>query len=457
MSTLSRAKLLLLLALLFVALGANASVVLTTLGSFTKTNGAYPNAGLLQAADGFLYGTTTEGGSSNLGTVFRISPSGGDLVALASFSGTNGANPEAGLLQQPGGDFSLYGTTLAGGISNFGTVFRMTTNGELSALVSFRGTNGSSPYAGLARGDDGHFYGATFRGGTNGLPGYGVVFRVTTNGVLTPLASFANTNGAQPYAALQRGLDGSLYGTTQLGGAAGLGSVFKIGSNGVLTTIASFYITNGALPLGGVVQAADGHLYGTTLSGGANDKGSIFRVTTNGNLTTLVSFAESNGASPFAGLIEGSDGSFYGTTAQGGTNAFGTVFQVTTNGSLTTLIAFNSSDGGNPYAGLVQGLDGSLYGTTGNGGAHGFGTVYRVSFQTVSLPIVQTISQASASVVLTWNATVGRNYRVQYKTNLSDLSWTDWITSLTATNATTTLLQNIGPESQRFYRVGLLP
>ena len=146
-----------------------------------------------------------------------------------------------------------------------------------------------------------------------------------------------------------------------------------------------------------------------------------------------------------------------GTTAQGGTNAQGTVFRMTTNGALTTLIAFNSTNGANPYASLVQGADGSLYGTTGNGGDQGLGTVYRVSFASPSLPIVQTISQDGGLVVLGWNATVGQNYRVQYKTNLSDLGWIDWITNLTATNSTMTLLQNVGVGPQRFYRVGLVP
>ena len=458
MSTIRCVKLLLSFALLFGVVGVRASVVLTTLASFGGTNGANPEANLFQAADGFLYGTTPGGGNSNLGTVFRISPAGGSVVSLAFFSGTNGAFPKAGLVQQAGGDFSFFGTTYAGGVSNLGTVFRITTNGTLSSLISFRGTNGANPQAGLARGDDDHFYGATYYGGTNDWPlGYGVVFQITTNGGFTPLTSLANTNGAYPYGALFRGAGGNFYGTSLLGGADGLGTVFKISNAGLLLTIASFHSTNGALPRGSIIQGLDGHLYGTTSSGGTSNLGTVFRVTTNGNLTTLISFTGNNGASPFAGLIQGNDGHFYGTTAQGGTNAFGTVFQITTNGLLTTLIAFDSNSGRNPYAGLVQGLDGSLYGTTVNGGAHGLGTVYRVSFPAASLPIVQTISQTANSAVLTWNATVSRSYCVQYKTNLNDLTWLDWISSLTATNTTMTLLQNIGPEPQRFYRVGLLP
>ncbi|HEX5222393.1 MAG TPA: choice-of-anchor tandem repeat GloVer-containing protein [Verrucomicrobiae bacterium] len=457
MSTIRCVKILPLLVSLFAVTGANASVVLTTLASFGGTNGANPEASLLLGADGFLYGTTTGGGTSNLGTVFRISPGGGDLSSLASFSRTNGAFPKAGLIQQAGEDPSLFGTTFAGGVSDLGTIFKITTNGTLSTLVSFHGTNGANPQAALATGDNGDLYGTTYYGGTNSSPGYGVVFQVTTNSVFTPLISLANTNGAYPYGPLRRGADENYYGTSELGGDAGLGSVFKISSAGVLSTIASFYGTNGALPRGGLIQGADGHFYGTTTSGGTSNQGTVFRVTASGNLTTLISFVGTNGAAPFAGMTDGGDGSFYGAAAQGGPNLFGTVFQITTNGVLTTLVAFDSSNGRNPYAGLVRGSDGSLYGTTANGGAHGLGTVYRISFPAVSLPIVQTLTQAGNSAVLTWNATVGRNYQVQYKTNLNDITWTDWIATLTATNSTMTLLPNVGPETQRFYRVGLLP
>jgi uncharacterized repeat protein (TIGR03803 family) len=125
-------------------------------------------------------------------------------------------------------------------------------------------------------------YGTTFLGGANG---YGTVFRMTTNGTLTPLASFGGTNGAQPQAALLLASDGNFYGTTGSGGAFtnlsgfGYGTVFKLTTNGTLTTLVSFNGTNGAYPLAGLVQALDGSFYGTTASGGTNDYGTIFRLT----------------------------------------------------------------------------------------------------------------------------------------------------------------------------------
>src|SRR5215831_3671579 len=232
-------------------------------------------------------------------------------------------------------------------------------------LFSFKATNGASPYAGLTLGNDGNFYGTTSGGGAFGdrySNGYGTVFRVTTNGVLTTLISFAGTNGAFPYAGLTLGNDGNLYGTTGGGGAytnqygQGAGTVFRVATNGVLTTLVHFADTNGANPRAGLTLGNDGNFYGTTLYGGAytnrygQGAGTVFRVTTNGVLTTLVHFAGTNGANPLAGLTLGNDGNFYGTTLYGGTANDGTVFQVTTDGVLTTLASFAGTNGASPEA-----------------------------------------------------------------------------------------------------------
>jgi uncharacterized repeat protein (TIGR03803 family) len=154
----------------------------------------------------------------------------GNLTTLVSFNNTNGANPWGRLTQGSDGDF--YGTTGSGGSNaytlNYGTVFRMTTNGVLSSLASFDWTNGSTPYAGLEVGVDGNFYGTTAYGGNNSLGSPGTVFKVTTNGALTSLASFDWTNGGNPVAGLTRGIDGNFYGTALQGGRNGLGTVFVL-------------------------------------------------------------------------------------------------------------------------------------------------------------------------------------------------------------------------------------
>src|SRR5262249_31188162 len=143
------------------------------------------------------------------------------------FAYTNGRAPQATLAL--GNDGNLYGTTIAGGGSDVGTVFKITTNGTLTSLVSFQGQH-AAPLAGLALGTDGNFYGTTYLGGNINatyLNGNGTIFKVTPNGTLTTLVAFNYTNGANPQAELTLGNDGSFYGTTTYGGSSGYGTVFR--------------------------------------------------------------------------------------------------------------------------------------------------------------------------------------------------------------------------------------
>jgi uncharacterized repeat protein (TIGR03803 family) len=169
--------------------------------------------------------------------VFKISTN-GQLTTLYAFGTVtnangeplDGANPQAGLVQGSDGDF--YGTTSAGGTNNVGTVFQLSTNGGLTNLHSFTGIDGEQPSAALVQGSDGDFYGTTFGGGPNQD---GVVFKISTNGQLTTLYAFGtvtNANGepldgANPQASLVQGSDGSFYGTTTYGGVGG-GTVFRL-------------------------------------------------------------------------------------------------------------------------------------------------------------------------------------------------------------------------------------
>lgn len=257
--------------------------VLTTLVSFDGSNGRFPGAGLVQGSDGNFYGTTQGNGISDFGSVFQTTPD-GSLTALFSFNSwtdPNGTRPYAGLVQ--GTDGNLYGNTSEGGANNSGTVFKITPNGTFTSLLSFNGTNGYDPRASLVQGNDNSFYGTTVEGGLG--YGLGTVFKITTNGILTTLLSFDGTNGAFPYAGL-KGSDGNFYGTTTQGGVAGYnpaignygnGTVFMITTNGALTTLFSFNGTNGS-GANGLVQASDGNFYGTTELGGAYDGGTIFRL-----------------------------------------------------------------------------------------------------------------------------------------------------------------------------------
>jgi uncharacterized repeat protein (TIGR03803 family) len=142
---------------------AQAGAVLTTLYSFTGTNdGTYPQAALVQGSDGNFYGTTSEGGTNNFGTVFKISTSGA-LTSLYSFTnGNDGANPSVGLVQ--GSDGYFYGMT-GGGSKDFGTVFKISTNGALTSFDSFTyNYDGVTLQGGLVQGSDGYVYGTTAYG-----------------------------------------------------------------------------------------------------------------------------------------------------------------------------------------------------------------------------------------------------------------------------------------------------
>jgi uncharacterized repeat protein (TIGR03803 family) len=380
---------------------------------FDGTDGANPQAGLVQATGGNLYGTTASGGANYNGTVFKISPGGGPVKTLYSFCSqsrcTDGSYPRAVLVQAAGGNF--YGTTVSGGANDHcyffgcGTLFRITPIGALTTLYSFCSqgglacTDGAVPFAGLVRATDGNFYGTTVSGG----PNPGTLFKITPSGTLTTLYSFCSqggapcADGANPDAALVQATSGNFYGTTSSAGANDRGTVFKITPSGTLTTLHSFCsqseCTDGSVPLAALVQGTDGNFYGTTFEGGtsgcAYGCGTVFRITPSGTLRTLHAFhpfTKGEGALPFGGLVQATDGNFYGATSQGGAHGAGTVFKITPSGTLTTLYSFCSqggtacTDGANPVAALVQDTNGNFYGTTENGGAKGgYGTVFSLS------------------------------------------------------------------------------
>jgi uncharacterized repeat protein (TIGR03803 family) len=248
---------------------------LTTLVSFVGTNGQWPSPQLLEASDGNLYGTTSAGGAYNYGTVFKMLPN-GSLTTVASFANTNGLDCMAGLVQAADGNF--YGTTRLGGSYGLGTIFRVTPTGNLTNLVSFDYfTNGCWPTARLIQATDGNLYGTTF----GQLSGGGAsVFRVTTNGQLTTLVRFNGTNGSYSQTALVQASDRCLYGITERGGPTGQygpGTIFRLTLDGTFATVYAFTgIDDGTYPSGALVQGPDGNLYGTTSEGGPQHSGNIF-------------------------------------------------------------------------------------------------------------------------------------------------------------------------------------
>jgi uncharacterized repeat protein (TIGR03803 family) len=358
--------------------------VLHTFGG--ALDGQGPEGGPVLASDGNFYGTTSGNGSTDFGTVFRITPAGDETVLWHFGSGTDGAEPLAGLSQSSDG--ALYGTTFYGGLYNGGTVFKISLDGDETVLWNFgQGTDGAAPHANVIEGTDGFVYGTTQGGGSFG---HGTVFRVSPGGAETVLWNFGTStnDGTQPLAPLIQVSDGTFYGTTFTGGLYNMGTVFKLTPSGASILWNFGAAGDGASPVGGLTQGSDGALYGATQQGvGEGFYGTGFRITTAGDETVLWYFSDhfDLGVFPQSTLVLGRDGSFYGTTSAGGSTSGGQggIYRVTPDGVTTALWAFTFPNEG-PIEGVVEGSDGAFYGTTvGYQNASGItppGRVYKLSF-----------------------------------------------------------------------------
>jgi len=423
------------------------------------SEGQNPGAGLIQATNGMFYGVTERGGTNDDGTVFQMSPD-GTVTPLYSFTaGTEGAVPLAALAQGTDGNF--YGTTYEGGISNAGAIFMITPAGGLTTLHTFtNGLDGGNPMAPLVQGTDANFYGAASSGG--GKNGYGTVFQITSAGVFTTLHVFTNSGsgkgGTYPTGGLVQGADGQFYGTTHGGGTNGDGTIFEIGGDGTFKSLYSFKGTNdGAGPTGTLARGSDGNFYGVCDDGSiANGNGTVFKVTASGALTPLYSLNGTNdGYLPEAPLIAGTDGKFYGTTEYGGENSYGTVFQITSNGVFTTLHSFTSLENGpESYAALVQATNGNFYvACEGSGYSYNPGTIFRLTVP----PVLQSMTWAGNAWSFSWNGQTGQKYQLQWTTNLNSSGWINLGSPLSGQGPTLDGVDGSPAGSQRFYRVMALP
>jgi len=361
--------------------------VLYSFGTTGSTDGRYPNAGLIQGSDGNFYGTTPNGGTGSMGTVFRVTPAGVEAV-LYSFgppSGKDAVNPFAALVQANDGNF--YGVTVGGGANNTGTVFRVSTAGIESVLYSFglaSGSDGQAPTGSLIQASDGNLYGVTAAGGSNGT---GTVFRITLAGQESVLYSFGPTSSSDaraPGTALVQAADGNLYGVTYSGGASNGGTVFRMtlaGQESVLYSFGPPSGPDGNGPSSRLFQGSDGQLYGTTGGGGANQSGTIFKVSTAGAESVLYSFPTAGSTNPWhpIGLIQAADGRLFATTDSGGANFAGAVLALSPSGTQSVYsFGASASDGVIPRDSVIQGSDHHFYGTTSIGGANQTGTVFRI-------------------------------------------------------------------------------
>ncbi len=357
---------------------AKPAPTLTTLYSFGgySGDGAVPAAKLIYHA-GSLYGTTSTGGATDNGTVFKVNPATGAETVVYSLPGAVGPAPRTGLIYL---NHELYGTAEGGGI-NGGSVFSVhPATGRGKLIYEF----GVPPDASVPFGEllavQNELYGVAQYGGTT--PADGAIYKIDpSSGAETVVHNFVGADGANPSGALIY-VGKNLYGTTQLGGGkADGGTIFRFNpATGKTHIIYRFQGgTDGLSPNAGLLQQ-DGILYGTTLSGGTADAGTVFKIdVTTGAETVIYSFQYgSDGANPASSLIA-VHGLLYGTTTGGGTLGFGTLFSIDPqSGAETILHSFTGGlDGAIPFAGVIY-AGGQLYGTTESGGAVGGGTVYKI-------------------------------------------------------------------------------
>jgi uncharacterized repeat protein (TIGR03803 family) len=258
------------------------------------------------------------------------------------------------------------------------------TNAQiLTTLHSFNTTDGANPETEvLTEGVDGNLYGTTNLGGVSVKKQGGTVFQMSPAGGFAVIHFFQRFDGRNPVAGLVLGSDGLFYGTasSRIPYSPTGGAIFSISSSGSLTVLAKLG-KRLAGPVAPLLQGADGNLYGTTSGGGGfASPGTVVQVNQSGQLKLLHSFTGgADGGHPLGGLIQGADGAFYGTCRLGGHANQGTIYRVTSDDSFTTLYSFSGSDGASPSGGLTLASDGNFYGTTQGGGTYSVGTVFRMT------------------------------------------------------------------------------
>ncbi len=395
-----------------------------------------PSADLIEGRDGFLYGTTSQGGNHGRGTVFRLQKdlTGYQILHHFGEAAQDGETPVAPLSQDANG--TLYGTTAyrTGGAAG-GTVFKHQPDGsgyQVLKRFTSRATEGALLVSGLTLTSDGWLVGLAVEGGAhNG----GTCFRLRPDGSeFSVLRAFGQDNdGAAPADGLIPCEDGFLYGVLNSKGAFDGGVIFRLQPDGQDYQVLRHFgqtATDGKLPVGGLLCRPDGYLYGTCAAGGANGQGTIFRVRRDGSDYTILHHfsTDSVGVQPRSRLVEWHDGRLYGTTASDTLSGLGTVFALQPDGSNYALVVRFQDltlDGYRPWAGLLAASDGGLYGTVSQGGIGNSGRLYRLSHDArVRFTSIRTESSVQAR--LRGEGVAGATYRIERSSAVGPAAaWTE--------------------------------
>ena len=238
--------------------------------------GGWPESAPVPGQDGFLYGMAT-GGAGRSGVIYRFAPNGTYQVVYALR--VPGGYGGGGRLTQ-GKDEAFYGANPSGGARDNGTLFRVTPDGQYGVIYAFAPTEGKNALVKVTPGPDGAWYGLMEHGGT---ADQGTIYKVTAQGQFTTVHTFqGGTDGGFPWSGLTARRDGFLFGTTRgtIGSFLDAGTIFCVAPDGTFTNVFHFGQDVQALnPFGGVIFGPDGTLYGTTNKGGASGNGTIYKLT----------------------------------------------------------------------------------------------------------------------------------------------------------------------------------
>ncbi len=392
-----------------------AAQTLTVIHNMKTAEGTSPMLGLIFDSSGNLYGVAGEGGASNAGSVFKLTPSGSSFTEKTLYSfkgGTDGGTPVGSVVMDTSGN--LYGTTKLGGANGVGVAYKLTKSGSTfteSVIHAFGGSgDGQYPVGNLIFDSSGNLYGTTEGGGAHGngqeMVG-GIAFKLAPKSgggwTETIMHSFGGTgDGISPRANLVKDSSGNFYGTAFVGGSHSAGIVFKLapksGGGWTETVIHNFNpalnfgSTDGANPAAGLILTSGNHLFGTTVGGGDFGGGVAFELSSSGSTwteTVLNPFFAGffSPHSVYAGLVFDMSGNLWGATVIGNDSCcpglYGIIFELTPNATgywnEVDVYRFDGTHGSGPAIGsMVFDSSGNLYGATQNGGANKVGAVFKL-------------------------------------------------------------------------------